>query len=145
MGRQFTVMGPVGGNKKKRKIEKKAEENALILGSSEEGCTKWWGVLSKTIAGNFPNFQFLCSCLHITVKNLSWYTIWNYVVTCNASFFLVIRFSYHHYMIYLFCMWPHAHIHKYVSSQFWMLIFSLLLIVLNESRQCNVSLLKSRT
>lgn len=46
-------MGPVGGNKKKRKIEKKAEENALIMGSSEEGYTKWWGVLTKTIAGKF--------------------------------------------------------------------------------------------
>lgn len=45
-------MGPVRGNKKKRKIEKKAEENSLVSGSSEEGSTEWWDVLSKTIAGN---------------------------------------------------------------------------------------------
>ncbi|XP_042068239.1 protein ALP1-like [Salvia splendens] len=60
-------MGPVGGNKKKRKIEKKAEGNALILGSSEEGCTKWWGVLSKTIAGS-PSSSLILDSFKSTFK-----------------------------------------------------------------------------
>ncbi|KAL8496863.1 hypothetical protein ACS0TY_020521 [Phlomoides rotata] len=49
-------MGPVRGNKKKRKMEKKAEENSLVSGSSEEGSADWWDVLSKTIAGS-PSSQ----------------------------------------------------------------------------------------
>ncbi|KAG6415468.1 hypothetical protein SASPL_122879 [Salvia splendens] len=60
-------MGPVGGNKKKRKIEKKAEENALIMGSSEEGCTKWWGVLTKTIAGS-PSSSLILDSFKSTFK-----------------------------------------------------------------------------
>lgn len=46
-------MGPLRGNKKKRKIEKKPEENSLVSGSSEEGSNEWWDAFSKTIAGNF--------------------------------------------------------------------------------------------
>ncbi|KAI3450435.1 hypothetical protein Pfo_007100 [Paulownia fortunei] len=52
-------MGPVRGNKKKRKVEKKAEENSLVSGSSEEGSTDWWDVLSKIIAGNPSSSQLL--------------------------------------------------------------------------------------
>lgn len=52
-------MGPVRGNKKRRKIERKAEENSLVSGSSEEGSTEWWEVLSKTIAGSPSSSQIL--------------------------------------------------------------------------------------
>ncbi|KAL3625894.1 hypothetical protein CASFOL_030423 [Castilleja foliolosa] len=45
-------MGPVRGNKKKRKVEKQAEENSIVSGSSEESSTDWWNVLSKPSAGN---------------------------------------------------------------------------------------------
>ncbi|KAH6822029.1 PIF / Ping-Pong family of plant transposase [Perilla frutescens var. hirtella] len=52
-------MGPLRGNKKKRKMEKKPEENSLVSGSSEEGSTEWWDVLSKTIAGSPSSSQIL--------------------------------------------------------------------------------------
>lgn len=45
-------MAPVRGINKKRKVEKKVEENSLASGSSEEGSTEWWNVLSKKIAGS---------------------------------------------------------------------------------------------
>ncbi|XP_022849084.1 protein ALP1-like [Olea europaea var. sylvestris] len=44
-------MAPLRGNKKKRKVEKKDEENSLVSGSSEEGSVNWWNDLSKKIAG----------------------------------------------------------------------------------------------
>ncbi|KAL1545164.1 PIF / Ping-Pong family of plant transposase [Salvia divinorum] len=61
-------MGPVRGNKKKRKTEKKAEENSFISGSSEEGCTEWWDVLSKTIAGSPSSSQILLNNFRSTFK-----------------------------------------------------------------------------
>lgn len=57
-----SLMGPVRGNKKKRKMEKKAEENSLVSGSSEEGSTDWWDVLSKTITGKVNKTLVLFSC-----------------------------------------------------------------------------------
>ncbi|KAL6516481.1 hypothetical protein OROGR_019786 [Orobanche gracilis] len=45
-------MGPVRGNKKKRKLEKIGDENSMVSGSSEESSTDWWDVLSKISAGN---------------------------------------------------------------------------------------------
>lgn len=57
---QLTLMGPLRGNKKKRKVEKKAEDNSLVSGSSEEGSTDSWDILSKIIAGKVKRaiFQF---------------------------------------------------------------------------------------
>lgn len=46
-------MGPIRGNKKKRKIELKDDiENVLASGSSEEGTIDWWDEFSKRIAGS---------------------------------------------------------------------------------------------
>lgn len=45
-------MGPVRGQKKKRKVEKKVEKDSLASGSSENGSADWWEMLSKRIAGN---------------------------------------------------------------------------------------------
>ncbi|KVI11978.1 hypothetical protein Ccrd_009595 [Cynara cardunculus var. scolymus] len=46
-------MGPIRGNKKKRKIELKIDnENVLASGSSEEGSIDWWDEFSKRIAGS---------------------------------------------------------------------------------------------
>lgn len=60
-------MAPVRGINKKRKVEKKVEENSLASGSSEEGSTEWWNVLSKKIAGIVISFssvlnQFIVYC-----------------------------------------------------------------------------------
>lgn len=48
-------MGPIRGNKKKKKTDYKIEnsENGLASGSSEEGSVDWWDDFSKRIAGNF--------------------------------------------------------------------------------------------
>lgn len=47
-------MGPIRGNKKKRKIELKVDiENVFASGSSEEGSFDWWDEFSKRIAGTF--------------------------------------------------------------------------------------------
>lgn len=43
-------MGPVRGQKRKKKVEKKAEENALASGSAGEGSVDWWDVLPRKIA-----------------------------------------------------------------------------------------------
>ncbi|CAH1432417.1 unnamed protein product [Lactuca virosa] len=46
-------MGPIRGNKKKRKIELKVDiENVFASGSSEEGSFDWWDEFSKRIAGS---------------------------------------------------------------------------------------------
>ncbi|KAL0436548.1 UNVERIFIED_CONTAM: protein ALP1-like [Sesamum radiatum] len=52
-------MGPLRGNIKKRKVEKKAEDNSLVSGSSEEGSTDSSDILSKIIAGNPSSSQLL--------------------------------------------------------------------------------------
>ncbi|KAL0370020.1 UNVERIFIED_CONTAM: protein ALP1-like [Sesamum angustifolium] len=52
-------MGPVSGNRKKRKVEKKAEEKFLVSGSSQEGSAEWWDVLSKKFAGRPSSSQGL--------------------------------------------------------------------------------------
>lgn len=76
---QFALMGPVRGNKKKRKIEKKAEENSLVSGSSEEGCAEWWDVLSKTVAGNFKFLKFFWQLItYCNYTLFAWHTVWIY-------------------------------------------------------------------
>ncbi|CAA2987726.1 ALP1-like [Olea europaea subsp. europaea] len=45
-------MAPLRGNKKKRKVENKDEENSLVSGSSEESSANWWNAFSKKIAGS---------------------------------------------------------------------------------------------
>lgn len=46
-------MGPVKGQKKKRKVEKKVEKDDLASGSSQNGsAADWFEILSKRIAGN---------------------------------------------------------------------------------------------
>ncbi|XP_051134202.1 protein ALP1-like [Andrographis paniculata] len=52
-------MGPIRGNKKKRKVDTKSEENSLVSGSSEEGSSDWWDALSKTISGNPSSSKLL--------------------------------------------------------------------------------------
>ncbi|KAG8371428.1 hypothetical protein BUALT_Bualt13G0086600 [Buddleja alternifolia] len=79
-------MGPVRGNKKKRKVENKAEEKSLVSGSSEEGSVDWWDVLSRKITGDPSSshglefkytfkmsrktFDYICSLVkdHMTAK-----------------------------------------------------------------------------
>lgn len=50
-------MGPVRGQKRKRKVEKKPEENALASGSTREGSADWWDVLPNKIA-SMLSFSF---------------------------------------------------------------------------------------
>ncbi|KAL4571001.1 hypothetical protein LXL04_017751 [Taraxacum kok-saghyz] len=46
-------MGPIRGNKKKRKIDLKVDiDNVFASGSSEEGGIDWWDEFSKRIAGS---------------------------------------------------------------------------------------------
>lgn len=44
-------MGPVRGQKKKRKVEKKVEKDYFASGSSENGSADWFEMLSRKIAG----------------------------------------------------------------------------------------------
>lgn len=46
-----TLMGPIRGYKKKRKIEK-VVQNAFASGSSEDGSVDWWAEFSKRIVGH---------------------------------------------------------------------------------------------
>ncbi|CAI9770544.1 unnamed protein product [Fraxinus pennsylvanica] len=46
------LMAPLRGNKKKRKVENKDEENSLVSGSSEDGSSSWWNAFSKKISGS---------------------------------------------------------------------------------------------
>lgn len=56
-------MGPVKGQKKKRKVEKKVAKDDLASGSSQNGsAADWFEILSKRIAGKnliFANLVFL--------------------------------------------------------------------------------------
>jgi hypothetical protein len=65
----FVLMGPVRGHKRKRKVEKKAEEKALASGSAQEGSADWWDVLPKRIASmlSFPLFPVGCCCNVVSI------------------------------------------------------------------------------
>lgn len=57
-------MGPVKGQKKKRKVEKKVAKDDLASGSSQNGsAADWFEILSKRIAGkNFNLCKLSFSC-----------------------------------------------------------------------------------
>ncbi|KAK3005324.1 hypothetical protein RJ639_015656 [Escallonia herrerae] len=51
----YTLMAPVRGYKKKRKVEKRVEHKAFLAsGSSEDGSVDWWEDFSKRIPGMIP-------------------------------------------------------------------------------------------
>lgn len=70
-------MGPVRGQKRKRKVEKKPEENALASGSTLEGSADWWDVLPNKIASMlsfFPHYfhsRFYFSV--VSIFNCVWF------------------------------------------------------------------------
>ncbi|KAL0418128.1 UNVERIFIED_CONTAM: protein ALP1-like [Sesamum radiatum] len=70
-------MGPVSGNRKKRKVEKKAEEKFLVSGSSQEGSAEWWDVLSKKFADSISSMRYF-------VQRISKFSgqIWNLIDGC---------------------------------------------------------------
>ncbi|KAL3518251.1 hypothetical protein ACH5RR_020840 [Cinchona calisaya] len=48
-------MGPIRGQKKKRKVDKKMEPSDMVSGSSEETSTDWFDALAKKIASNLDS------------------------------------------------------------------------------------------
>lgn len=87
-------MGPVKGNKKKRKVEKKIEENSMVSVSSEEGSTDSSDVLSKILAGDvkmaisrsFLAIQVHCNVISIIV--ITWCVVVNHIIV-KSTFMLL--------------------------------------------------------